>query len=137
MISIPKPHRFEDPDFLEYLRGLPCVTCGAPPRSQPSHLHAVGARGSDYSACSQCAYCHRTWHDLGPLRAFDLFLNRNVNIFRAQADQLAAYFSTPEMVIRRATKVVKQSAEVTPAMVTELWKLIEIIVARAPQEAGT
>jgi len=137
-VNIPKPARFEDLDFLEYLREQRCITCGAAPRSQPSHLHTVGARGSDYSACSQCFDCHRLWHDLGSKSAFTFFLEMNrVNIFRAQADQLATYFSKPEVVIRRATAMVKKASDVTPAMVAELWKLISAIIDRSPEEANS
>ena len=103
---LPKPIRQTDEDFLEFLRGQACVTCGAPPRSDPSHLRHRGAGGSDYTACSQCRRCHDLLHSMGIITAPPFFFTRNgVVIWREQSRQLAEYFSDPAVILKKAAEI--------------------------------
>ncbi len=107
---LPKPVRVQDEDFLAWLRERACVTCGAPAPSEPSHLVSVGARGSDYTACSQCHTCHvEIWHRYGPLTAPRIFLERfGVNLWQAQSQQLAEYFCDPAVILRKAAAIAER-----------------------------
>ncbi len=49
----------------EWIRGLECATCGAPPPSDPSHVKSRGAGGKAADLIPQCRRCHRRLHDVG------------------------------------------------------------------------
>jgi hypothetical protein len=57
--------RVRDPLYLDAVRGLECVDCGAPPPSDPSHMgdRGLGQKCSDLEAVPQCRQCHRHFHD--------------------------------------------------------------------------
>ena len=47
----------------EWMRDLPCSTCGARPPSEPSHVgHSRGAGGTRDDLAPQCPDCHRAVH---------------------------------------------------------------------------
>lgn len=50
-----------DPNYLTYLRTLPCLICGIH-RSESAHTgpHGLSQKSCDYSAIPLCAGCHRT-----------------------------------------------------------------------------
>jgi len=77
--------RVEDPDFLDFLRGRRCCSCGAPPRVQAAHLRAAcpdrGKRETgmqekpdDRWAVPLCSSCHldgpQALHRVGEERFF-------------------------------------------------------------------
>ena len=62
------------PDYLAWIRTLPCVVCGSARLVEAAHTNALGPRGlgqkaSDFSAVPLCAAHHRTgvdsYHRLG------------------------------------------------------------------------
>ena len=47
----------------EWMRDLPCATCGAPPPSEPSHVGRTrGAGGTRNDLAPQCSACHEAVH---------------------------------------------------------------------------
>jgi hypothetical protein len=57
------------PGYLEWLRTLPCHTCGAPPRSQPSHINAYkgqGTKSPDPLAIPEDAACNQNYDTQPP-----------------------------------------------------------------------
>lgn len=61
-MSLQKPKRIECPEFLGWIRSLPCVVCGAP-SGTAHHMISVGAGGSDLFAVPACPTCHRALQD--------------------------------------------------------------------------
>ena len=60
-----------DPDYLERVRKLPCVSCGYPPPSVAHHVsgmaRGVGQKISDYDTIPLCQNpCHITSHSSTP-----------------------------------------------------------------------
>lgn len=55
----PKPKRFEDRDYLDFIKDFECAVwkCERLP-CDPHHVTTVGARGSDLSAVPLCRYHH-------------------------------------------------------------------------------
>lgn len=50
--------------YLQWLKTLPCDTCGAPPPSDPSHLNAwkgMGTKSPDLFAIPECRECNRKY----------------------------------------------------------------------------
>lgn len=125
----PKQIRQLEPGFLEFLRTQACVTCGEPPRSQASHLRSVGAGGSDLTACSMCSTCHiEIWHRYGPITAAAKFFETyGVNVWQAQSRQLAAYFSDPVVILKRANEIIEAEGELTPAMQERIARLAKAL----------
>jgi hypothetical protein len=60
----PKPG--DDPEYLAYLRRLPCVVCRAPAPSEPSHVgttrKGTGIKCLDREAVPSCREHHEDWH---------------------------------------------------------------------------
>lgn len=54
----------------EWMRCLPCATCGARPPSEPSHVKTRAAGGGRQDQIPQCPSCHRLFHGKGA-SAFD------------------------------------------------------------------
>lgn len=56
--------RLRHADYLAWLRTLPCDGCGAPPRSDPSHLNGykgMGTKSPDVWAIPECRNCHNAY----------------------------------------------------------------------------
>jgi len=51
--------------YLDWLKTLPCDTCGAPPPSDPSHLDnafkGMGTKAPDIWAIPECRTCHELY----------------------------------------------------------------------------
>ncbi len=68
----------EDPDYAEFLRGLPCSMLGHGPCVGVVHVHhaqggkGLGTRNHDHSGKPLCAGHHTQRHGLsGPFKGFD------------------------------------------------------------------
>lgn len=54
--------------YLDWLKELPCDTCGAPPPSDPSHINAykgTSTKAADLLAIPQCRDCHELYEREG------------------------------------------------------------------------
>lgn len=55
--------------YLDWLKKLPCDTCGAPPPSDPSHINnyskGIGTKSPDPWAIPQCRRCHEEYERFG------------------------------------------------------------------------
>lgn len=63
-----------DPAYLAWVRSLPCVSCGRPPRSEAHHVtmgRGLGQKAPDDQAVPLCPRCHCCFHD-GAGRFWDL-----------------------------------------------------------------
>jgi hypothetical protein len=62
-VIIPKPARFKNEALLERIRQMPCIVCGAPGPSDPSHIKSRGAGGGDteHNCVPMCRDCHCEW----------------------------------------------------------------------------
>jgi hypothetical protein len=61
--------RIELRPYLDWLRTLPCDTCGAPPPSDPSHVNSfkgLGTKSPDPFAIPECRRCHETYERASP-----------------------------------------------------------------------
>ena len=50
--------------YLDWLRALPCSSCGAPPPSDPSHVNSFkgyGSKSPDPWAIPECRHCHESY----------------------------------------------------------------------------
>jgi hypothetical protein len=45
-------------EYAEYIRQLPCCSCGAAPPSEPSHVRTRGAGGKMQDQVPHCRRCH-------------------------------------------------------------------------------
>jgi hypothetical protein len=65
-----KPNR--DPEYLRWIRSLPCLVCGSTRYIEAAHTgpHGLGQKSPDSSAVPLCTRHHRTgndsYHKLGP-----------------------------------------------------------------------
>ena len=60
--------RIELRPYLDWVKGLRCDTCGAPPPSDPSHVNSFkggATKSPDPWAIPQCRNCHESY-ELGP-----------------------------------------------------------------------
>ena len=61
--------RIEHRPYLDWLKTLPCDTCGAPPPSDPSHINSFkgqGTKSPDPFAIPECRRCHEIYERNGP-----------------------------------------------------------------------
>lgn len=61
----------EDPVYLDYIRGLPCLECQRPPRSEAHHITTggMGTKTDDYRTVPLCRKHHAVFHEsYGDLR---------------------------------------------------------------------
>lgn len=73
MLAFPKPSRYRDKVYLDYIRMRPCCLCRANPPSRPHHLSFIsgtgqGTKPSDLYTVPLCDICHRTVHDKGQMK---------------------------------------------------------------------
>jgi hypothetical protein len=66
----PDPRR--NSTHLNFIRSLPCCTCGCAPRSEAAHIRAgtdggIGMKPSDRHTVPMCTECHRHQHTIGEL----------------------------------------------------------------------
>jgi hypothetical protein len=60
--------RIELRAYLDWLKTLPCATCGAPAPSDPSHVNSfkgMGTKSPDLFAIPECRQCHESY-ERGP-----------------------------------------------------------------------
>lgn len=60
---------WRSPEYLAYVRSLPCAQCGAPPPSDPSHhgRRGMGQKSDDARAIALCRADHDHFHQHGVL----------------------------------------------------------------------
>lgn len=73
MIAFPKPTRYQNARYREYIKMQPCCLCLTDPPSMVHHLSFIsgtgqGTKPSDLCTVPLCAVCHRTIHDSGGLK---------------------------------------------------------------------
>ena len=62
--------RIENRGYLDWIKALPCDTCGAPPPSDPSHINSwkgMGTKAPDYFSIPQCRECHEQYEQTNGL----------------------------------------------------------------------
>lgn len=59
--------RLTEATLLEFIRGSPCIACGAPPRSDVSHIRSRGAGGPNvpWNMIPFCRLHHVQQHQVG------------------------------------------------------------------------
>ena len=73
-----KARPVRNPKYLEWIRTLPCLVCGARRGIEASHTgpHGLGQKSPDTSAIPLCITHHRTgkdsYHKLGPRKSAEL-----------------------------------------------------------------
>ncbi len=61
--------RIQLPAYLDWIRTLPCASCGAPPPSDPSHVDSFkgqGTKSPDPFAIPECRRCHERYERGAP-----------------------------------------------------------------------
>jgi len=78
--------------YLDYVRALPCCSCGARGPSDPHHYgpRGVGQKTDDTRTVPLCRRCHDVFHDSGLLPALDKASTRLV-LLQKQVDLLVAF----------------------------------------------
>lgn len=65
----PKEEVYIDTDYLNFVRALPCVSCGKPPKSDAHHCWPRGRRKktaqNDFLSLPLCRKCHQDYHQYG------------------------------------------------------------------------
>ena len=66
-MNFPKPIRYSNPRYLDYVRTLPCADCGKPGPSDPHHESWIdgtraGGKPDDAFALPLCRVCHTLHH---------------------------------------------------------------------------
>lgn len=58
-----KTVRHQDRQFLDQIKKLPCIVCGKPGPSDPSHIKTIGSGGPDnyLNVVPKCRKCHDLW----------------------------------------------------------------------------
>ena len=60
--GFPKPARYRDDEYLDWIRMKPCCACGAGAPSDPHHVavdgQAMGSKPSDLYVIPLCRICH-------------------------------------------------------------------------------
>ena len=87
-MSIPKPQRQTDPEYLKFIRLHRCIVPGCGQRSEAHHLTTRGAGGGDYTATPLCREHHAKLHTLG-LALFEITFH--LNVWRETAKLLGTY----------------------------------------------
>ena len=67
-MEVPKPKRYSNPRYLDYVRGLPCASCGRIGPSDPHHISWVegtraGGKADDSYVLPLCRLCHQLEHE--------------------------------------------------------------------------
>ncbi len=68
--SVPKVRRIRDPEYLRFLRELPCAVCAhlgeiQTTRTEAHHMKTRGSGGGDDSAAPLCRAHHHEFHLVG------------------------------------------------------------------------
>jgi hypothetical protein len=70
MPVVGKPKRYEHPNYLAFIRSLPCVACDYPV-TDAHHLKTRGSGGSDLTAIPLCRQHHTQIHTEGTRTAME------------------------------------------------------------------
>jgi len=78
--------------YLDYVRGLPCCSCGHPSPSDPHHFgpRGLGQKTDDTRTVPLCRACHDTFHRGGSLPGQDK-LSTRLYILQKQVDLLVQF----------------------------------------------
>lgn len=88
-----KPKTYRSPQFLAFVRSLPCCVCGASAVPHHTETGGVGLKGDDLSCVPLCHVCHTTVHQVGR----DTFEDQlNVDIKRENVLVLRKYIEKLE-----------------------------------------
>jgi len=87
-LALQKPRRQVDTDYLNFVRGRPCLVAHCLRRGEPHHVVSRGAGGGDYTAAPLCREHHRQLHTTG-LRRFEE--NFGLELWREVANLLGLY----------------------------------------------
>lgn len=84
----PKPKTFRSKKYLDHVRSLPCVVCGA--KSEAHHFGGggMGLKGPDTYAISLCHKHHMEHHQIGTLTFQKKY---NIDRWQVIAETLAKY----------------------------------------------
>jgi hypothetical protein len=61
-MKYPKPKRYINEEYLNWIRMQPCFNCKKSPPSDPHHILSRGAGGSDLAVIPLCRICHVKYH---------------------------------------------------------------------------
>lgn len=89
MFPQPKPKRYEDTNYLEFLQGFSCcVPICSQQSGAPHHMVSIGARGSDLTAIPICHQHHMELHNSAPSKFSTKY---RVNLCHVQTKMLKRY----------------------------------------------
>jgi hypothetical protein len=60
-----KPKRYENREYLNFIKSKPCCICETRKKIDPHHTKSKGSGGSDLTAIPLCRRHHRICHDSG------------------------------------------------------------------------
>lgn len=67
-VRFPKEKTTRHPEYLDFVRTLPCCICDRPGPNEAHHAGAdrgMGIKCNDTRAISLCSRCHAEWHSIG------------------------------------------------------------------------
>ena len=87
MNPVPKIKRYESPQYLDFIRHLPCVVC-MNTEVDAHHYLTKGSGGSDLDTISLCRTCHTEAHKIG-ITTFQM--THDISFFEVQRKILKTY----------------------------------------------
>src|ERR1017187_152410 len=83
-----------NPEFVSWIRSLPCCCCGKPPPSHAHHSVHRSQSGGDETCVPLCMRCHGDYHDrLGSVSAMEK--KWGVNLLEVSKKLGLIYFGIP------------------------------------------
>ena len=100
------------PHHLEFIRSLPCLTCGKFPPCQAAHIRCgtdggIGLKPSDRYAVPLCSACHARQHQLGE-RSFWQSVGIEPHPYAAVLWLCSGFSETGQRIVRKALYPVRQ-----------------------------
>ena len=74
MIELAKPTTWRSEAYLDWIRAMPCLSCGAPEPSEPHHV-VTGGMSNKCSDAHTVPLCHRC-HRLAQAHQWDVLVMR-------------------------------------------------------------
>lgn len=87
MNPVPKNKRYESPQYLDFIRQLPCVVC-MNTEVDAHHYLTKGAGNSDLDTISLCRRCHTEAHKIG-MTTFQM--RHDISFYEVQRKLLKTY----------------------------------------------